>query len=55
MTVDPAQITRRAFLRRSAGTTAGMTLGLSLLGAPAMRSALGAHEKVRVGFIGVGS
>ena len=55
MTVDPTKITRREFLRSSAGTTAGMTLGLSLLGTPAMRTALGANEKIRVGFIGVGN
>jgi predicted dehydrogenase len=55
MTIDPAKITRRAFLRNSAGTTAGMTLGLSLLGTPGTRTARGANEKIRVGFIGVGN
>ncbi len=55
MTVDPRQTTRRQFLRNSTAATAGVALGLNLFGAPAGRSVLGANEKVRVGFIGVGN
>ena len=55
MTVSLRQTTRREFLRNSTATTAGMALGLNLLGAPALRSVGGANEKIRVGFIGVGN
>jgi predicted dehydrogenase len=55
MTVDSRQTTRRQFLRRSTATTAGMALGLNLLGMPAIRPVLGANGKIRVGFIGVGN
>jgi len=55
MATDPSKTTRREFLRNSTSATAGMALGLNLLGTPAMRSVLGANEKVRVGFIGVGN
>ncbi len=55
MNADPRQTTRRQFLRHSTATTATVALGLNLLGAPAGRSVLGANEKVRVGFIGVGN
>jgi predicted dehydrogenase len=55
MTADPRKTTRRQFLRNSTATTAGMALGLNLLGTPAMRPVRGANEKIRVGFIGVGN
>ena len=55
MTVDPLKTTRRAFLKNSTAATAGAALGLNLIGTPALRSALGANEKIRVGFIGVGN
>jgi len=55
MNADPRQTTRRQFLRRSTATTATVALGLNLLGTPAGRSVLGANEKIRVGFIGVGN
>jgi len=55
MTADRLKTTRREFLRSSTATTAGMTLGLNLVGSPAMRSVRGANEKIRVGFIGVGN
>lgn len=47
--------TRRTFLKNSTAATAGVTLGLNLVGAPATRSVPGANEKIRVGFIGVGN
>jgi len=55
MTADHLKTTRREFLRNSTATTAGMALGLNLVGAPVMRSVLGANERIRVGFIGVGN
>ena len=55
MTVDPHKTTRRQFLRNSTSATAGVALGLNLLGTPAMHSVRGANEKIRVGFIGVGN
>ncbi len=55
MNTNPRQSTRRQFLRHSTATTAGVALGLKVLGMPAGRSVLGANGKVRVGFIGVGN
>ncbi len=55
MTGNVSKTTRRDFLRNSMMATAGTTLGLSLVGAPGMRSVRGANEKIRVGFIGVGN
>ena len=55
MTTDPHPTTRREFLKSSTTATAGMALGLNLIGSPAMRSVRGANEKIRVGFIGVGN
>jgi predicted dehydrogenase len=52
---QPKSTTRRRFLKDSATTAAGITLGLHTVGAPLLRSALGANERVRVGFIGVGN
>ena len=46
---------RRAFIRRSAVTTTGVSLGLHVLGAPAIVSAQGANDRIRMGFIGVGN
>jgi len=45
--------TRRNFLKNS--TVAAATLGLHTLGSPVIQSAWGANEKIRVGFIGMGS
>ena len=47
--------TRRRFLKNSTMAAASVTLGLNAIGVPVMQSALGANEKVRVGFIGVGN
>lgn len=51
MSSDRRKTTRREFLRNSTATTAA----LGLLGAPTLRSVLGANERIRVGFIGVGN
>ncbi|MCK4629145.1 MAG: Gfo/Idh/MocA family oxidoreductase, partial [Sedimentisphaerales bacterium] len=45
------ETTRRNFLKNSAAAT----LALHTLGSPVIRSALGANEKIRVGFIGMGN
>ena len=55
MTAGSHKRTRREFLKDSTATTAGMALGLHLLGTPAARAARSANDKVRVGFIGVGN
>ena len=55
MSADPSKTTRRKFLRKSTMATAGMALGLNLIGAPGIRSVRGANERIRVGFIGVGN
>lgn len=51
MISDHRKTTRREFLRNSTATTAAM----GILGTPVMRSVLGANERIRVGFIGVGN
>ena len=45
---------RREFLKSTASAT-GITLGLNTIGAPAILSARGVNDKIRVGFIGVGN
>ena len=55
MNANQQKTTRRRFLKNSTMTAASVALGLNVTGAPALRSALGANEKIRVGFIGVGN
>ena len=55
MIIDSRPTTRRQFFRHSTTTAAGVALGLNLLGMPVTRSVLGANDKIRVGFIGVGN
>ncbi len=45
-------ISRRAFIAKSSLVTAGATVGISALANP---SVLGANDKIRVGFIGIGN
>jgi len=47
--------TRRGFLKNSAIAATGITLGLHTPGTPLGRSVLGANDKIRMGFIGVGN
>ena len=47
--------TRRGFLKDSTTSAAAVALGLNLTGAPVIRSARGANEKIRAGFIGIGN
>lgn len=55
MQENQSKTTRRKFLKNSAMTTAQVTLGLAAAATPVARSAPGANERVRVGFIGVGN
>jgi predicted dehydrogenase len=55
MSKNPEETTRRTFLKNSTASAAAVTLGLNVIGAPVIRTARGANEKIRVGFIGVGN
>ena len=55
MTQNQEKITRRTFLKTSAVTATGVTLGLHAANAPAIHSGSNKNEKIRVGFIGVGN
>ncbi|MHC4560335.1 MAG: Gfo/Idh/MocA family protein [Planctomycetota bacterium] len=55
MNESQEKTTRRRFLKNSTASAAVVTLGLNLIGAPIIRSARGANERIRVGFIGVGN
>jgi len=55
MSNSQAKTTRRRFLKNSTASAAAVTLGLNAIGAPVARSARGANERIRVGFIGVGN
>jgi len=55
MNKNQEKTTRRRFLKNSAAAAAGVTLGLNTLASPVIKSAYGANEKIRVGFIGVGN
>ena len=49
------KLSRRDFIQKSAVTAAGASLGLSAVGAPVINPVLGANDKIRMGFIGVGN
>ena len=55
MSKNEQKTTRRRFLQDSTASAAAVTLGLSAVGGPAIGTARGANEKIRVGFIGVGN
>ena len=55
MNENKQKTTRRRFLKNSTITAASVTLGLNTIGTPLIRSARGANERIRVGFIGVGN
>jgi len=55
MNVNQEKTTRRGFLKDSTVAAASVALGLNATGVPRIQSALGANEKIRVGFIGVGN
>ncbi|UCH63563.1 MAG: hypothetical protein JSU77_03715 [Fidelibacterota bacterium] len=50
-----SKTTRKEFIRKSTYAAAGISLGVSAIGSPALGSVLGANDKVRVGFIGLGN
>lgn len=47
--------TRRAFISKTGMLTAGLTLGVNQMSALSYKRIIGANEKIRVGFIGVGN
>jgi predicted dehydrogenase len=47
--------TRRAFISKTGVLTAGLTLGVNQISALGYKRIIGANEKIRVGFIGVGN
>ncbi len=49
------QQSRRIFLKQSAITTVGIATGLQAFGIPHKASVLGANDKIRMGFIGIGN
>lgn len=55
MSKKETKTTRRQFLKNSAVTVFGVTLGLHAVGAPTVRPVLGANDRIRMGFIGVGN
>ncbi len=50
-----SKTTRKEFIRKSTYAAAGISLGVGAIGSPALGSVLGANDKIRVGFIGVGN
>ena len=55
MNGNDKKTTRRKFLKNSTLAAASVTLGLKSAGVPVIQSVLGANERIRVGFIGVGN
>jgi predicted dehydrogenase len=55
MSKDQSGKSRREFLKHSAMTAAGLTVGLGAADASAFAKKPGANDKVRVGFIGLGN
>ena len=47
--------TRRKFLKKSTTTAAGISLAVQAFAAPTIRPVMGANDKIRMGFIGVGN
>ena len=52
MTEENIKVDRRSFIRKS--TEGGIALSLASMTAPALGAVLGANERIRLGFIGVG-
>jgi len=55
MTKEKRHTSRRAFITQTGLITAGVTLGASRISAAGYKRILGANDKIRVGFIGVGN
>ena len=55
MSKKETKTTRRQFIKKSAVTASGITLGLHALGAQTVRPVMGANDRIRMGFIGLGN
>jgi len=55
MSQDESGTTRRNFLKTSAMTAAGLTVGLGSMSASSFAKVKGANDRVRIGFIGLGN
>lgn len=55
MTNKSNKTTRREFIAKTGMVTAGMTLGVNQMSALSYNRIIGANEKIRVGFIGIGN
>ena len=55
MPVDKSGKSRREFLKDSAMTAAGLSVGINALTSPVFAQTPGANDKIRVGFIGLGN
>ena len=55
MNENKQKTTRRKFLKNTTLAAASATFGLNTMGVPLIKTARGANEKIRVGFIGVGN
>ena len=55
MSKDKSGKSRREFLKDSAMTAAGLSVGINALTSPVFAQTSGANDKVRVGFIGLGN
>jgi len=53
--MDNKKTTRRKFLKNSAVAATGITMGVQAFAAPVIKPVLGANDKIRMGFIGVGN
>ena len=49
------KLTRRSFIAKSAIATAGATIGLESMAMSPLRKRVGANDKIRMGFIGIGN
>lgn len=47
--------TRREFIKKAASTSAGVSVGLNAFTSPGVHRILGANDRIRMGFIGVGN
>ncbi len=55
MSKKDTKTTRRQFIKNTAVTASGVTLGLHAIGASTGQRVMGANDRIRMGFIGVGN
>ena len=53
--MNDKKLTRRSFIAKSAIATAGATIGLESMAISPLRKRVGANDKIRMGFIGIGN